>query len=391
MEAAKEADRCGARVTLIEKSDAPDPPWRVWPELISSRRPAGSLPYPLDGAFDGTVLRTEARSAGPGFVITRDGAKHHFDAVVAATGCGFEPSPFWGHRKEGVYLLDRAREYADVGNSASSASKVVIYGEGMRGLQVASRIYRGRDVRIIISHWAEGEPSWNIRAAIFRAAGECGVSIGYGTLSKAIGLGPLEAVVVDGKIVPCDLLALLPRRVPRVIPMPAQTGRYGGLSVDRHLMTSTACTYAAGGCAELSCRRGAGSTLENESGMSGRVAGANAAGRHLTFEGAKSKELRFFGLRWAAAGDWGAPFGESPTVGVITETLEESACTITFERSTGRALGVETVEPADSAPVDLSSVASGAASMRTLAYGGSSDISLVSETARLGLRTWQSS
>lgn len=76
---------------------------------------------------------------------------------------------------------------------------------------------------------------------------------------------------------------------------------------------------------------------------------------------------------------------------MVSETLEESACTIAFERSTGRVLGVEAVETADAVPADVSSVASGSASLRTLAYGGSSDISLVSETARLGLRTWLSS
>jgi apoptosis-inducing factor 3 len=391
LEAAREAERCGANVTLIERSGVPEPPWKDWPGLISSRSPS-QAPHPALGrAFHGTVVRTEIRSAGPGCVTARDGAKTRFDSVVVATGCGFEPATILGHQKEGVHVLDRADEYAELGQRADSASRVVVFGEGARGLQVADRVSRGSQVRLVISHWAQGEPSWNVRAAIFKAAGERGVSIGYGVVSRALGVGPLEAIVVDGKIVSCDLLVLLPRRVPRVIPMAAQTGRRGGLSVDRYLMTSTIGTFAAGGCAEISCQHGVASTLEDETGMSGRVAGANAAGRHLAFEGGNTREFRFFGLRWAMAGGGVVPFLESPEVGLVSETLEESACTIAFERSTGRVLGVETVGAADSVQADLSSVSAGSASLRTVAYGGSSDISLVSETARLGLRIWRSS
>ena len=391
LEAAREAGRCGATVTLIETSDVSDPPWRVWPELISSPRLPRSASSHLGREFNGSVIRTGARSAGPGFVTTNDGAKMRFDGVVVATGCGFEPPAIQGLRKKGMHILDRAGEYAELGMSAASSTRVIVYGEGTRGLQVADRLRRGREVRLIISHWEQGEPSWNIRAAIFRAAGERGLSIGYGAVSRALGAGPLEAAVVDGKVVPCDLLALLPRRLPRAIPMPAQTGRRGGLSVDRYLMTSTAGTFAAGGCAEPPSQYGVDSTLENETGMSGRVAGANAAGRHLAFEGTSPREFRVFGLRWAVAGAGASSLQSSPAVGMVSETLEEAACTIAYERSTGRVLGVETVGSADSEPSDLSPVASGSASLRTLAYGGSSDISLVSETARLGLRTWQSS
>jgi len=391
LEAAREAERCGAAVTLIERSGVPDPPWKAWPDLISLRQPQSAMPPVPGRGFAGTLIRGDARSAGRGFVTTSDGTRLRFDSVVAATGCGFEPTPVAGLQKVGVHLLDRAREYTELGLGAESASNVIVYGEGARGLQVADRLCRGRGVRVVISHWEQGEPSWNIRGAIFKAAGERGVAICYGALSRALGVGPLEAVVVDGKVVPCDLLALLPKRLPRVIPMPAQTGRKGGLSVDRYLMTSTEGTFAAGGCAEFSSLQGFPSTLENEPGMSGRVAGANAAGRHLAFEGASPREFRLFGLRWTAAGAGLAHLLDSYPVEVVSETLEGSACAIAVERSTGRVLGIETVESEDSEPADLSSVASGLASLRSLAYCGSSDISLVSETARLGLRTWQSS
>jgi NADPH-dependent 2,4-dienoyl-CoA reductase/sulfur reductase-like enzyme len=391
LEAAREAERCGAAVTLVERSAALDLPWKAWPDLISGRRLAIVPSTPIDGACGGEILHTEAKSAGAGFVLLGDGTRRPFDAMVAATGCGFEPVRLPGRGKPGVYILDRMSAYEELGRGSSSAARVIVFGEGARGLQVADRLGGGREVRLVISHWQHGEPSWGVRASISRAAGARGVSIGYGTLSRALGAGPLEAVVLDGKVVSCDALAFLPRRVPRVIPMAASTGRSGGFSVDRYLMTSSAGAFAAGGCAEYPRHSGFASTLEDETGMSGRVAGANAAGRHVAFDQTNERETCAFGLRWASAGAEVSWFRESADVRLISETLPEAACTIAFERSSGRVLGVETVEPADSRPADLSSVGSGAASLGTLAYGSSSDISLVSETARLGLRTWRNS
>jgi NADPH-dependent 2,4-dienoyl-CoA reductase/sulfur reductase-like enzyme len=96
MEAAREAGRCGATVTLIERSGVPDPPWKAWPELITAGGPPHTPPPALDRAFDGTVVRTEVRSTGPGFITAVDGAKTRFDSVVVATGCGFEASAIPG-------------------------------------------------------------------------------------------------------------------------------------------------------------------------------------------------------------------------------------------------------------------------------------------------------
>ena len=391
LEAAREAERCGASVTLVERSGALDPPWKAWPELISGHRQSLGSTALLGGAFNGRVIHAEARSAGTGFVLLRDGTRRSFDTLVAATGCGFVPVSLPGREKRGVYVLDRAGAYGELGRGSASASRVIVFGEGARGLQVADRLCGGREVRLVISHWQHGEPSWNVRASFSNAAGERGVSIGYGTLSRALGAGSLEAVLLDGKVVPCDAIAVLPRRVPRVIPMPADTGRSGGLTVDRYLRTSAARTFAAGGCAECPTHLGVASTLEDETRVSGRVAGANAAGGRVAFGGTNEREIRAFGMRWASAGAEVSRFHESADIRLISETLSESACTIAFERSTGRVLGVETVEPADSRPVDLSAVGAGAASLRTLAYSGSSDISLVSETARLGLKTWRNS
>jgi NADPH-dependent 2,4-dienoyl-CoA reductase/sulfur reductase-like enzyme len=392
VEAAREALRCGTEVTVIEKSENPDPPWRSWPDLMSSDHP----PRPLHGrarpgSLPVTLLRTEARSAGPGFVSTREGVRLRFDAIVAATGCSFEPSTLPGQRKLGVHVLDRTGEYAELGRTLESAAKVVVCGEGSRGMQVADHSCRGRTVLLVISRWQHGEPPWAIRAAIYRAAQERGVLISYGTVSKAVGSGSLEAAVIDGKVTSCDALAVVPLRVPRVIPMQALTGRHGGLAVDRYLMTSAARTFAAGGCAELSCEFAHTATLEDETGMSGRVAGANASGEHLAFWSAGSRVIHTFGLRWTRAGAEVGSLSGFPAVGVVSETTDSSACTIAFERTTGRVLGVEAVESPDSPLSDLSSIASGSASLKALAYRSSSDISLISDTARLGLKSWQNS
>ena len=396
-EAAREAAVGGAEVTVIEKSEPPAPPWKSWPDLIHQSSAAGDTVASsrrIEGPHAAKVLAKEAKSAGLDFILTSDGSKIRFDSVVAATGSGFEPTSFPGHRKPGVLILDGMGQYAHLGRIRGSIEGAVVHGEGTRGLQVSDRLAgSGRRVHVLISCWQEVEPSAAVFAVIRQAAEERGVSIATGTLAKAVGSGSLEAVVAGGTILPCDTLAVLPRRIPRVIPMLARLGRRGGLLVDRGLRSSSPRTFAAGGCAELGTGLPQSAILEGEAAISGRIAGANSTGQHLSMDSVRLSESTFFGLRWTRVGGWPFPAGAS---GIRLETVSrrwatDSACTIVYERLSGRVVGLETVQGASAGSIVMPPMAPGSASLRTLAYGGlggSSDISLVSDTARLGLRDW---
>jgi NADPH-dependent 2,4-dienoyl-CoA reductase/sulfur reductase-like enzyme len=390
-EAAREASKGGARVTIIERSEEQDPPWRFWPELIrrssvvNHRSSTSSL---VSGKFGATLVPAEARSVREGYVQTKDGNRMRYDSIIAATGCGFEPTFFPGYRKPGVYILDGASMYAELGRLRDSFSEVAVRGEGVRALQVAGQLCgNGRKVRILPSFWKHGEPSQEVRAVLLKAAEERGASTTKGILGKASGSGSLEAVVVEGIVIPCDALAILPKRIPRVIPTEARIGREGGILIDHNLRSSSPSIFAAGGCAELSAGSLSSMTLEDSAAMSGRIAGANSVGHRLAIDPVRSTVVSVFGLRWTRMGTGvtTANVHGRPATMVSQRLGSTSACTIVFERVSGRVLGIEAVEEMTSAPFETPPIQSGAVSLRTLAYGCSSDISLVSDTARLGM------
>jgi hypothetical protein len=288
-----------------------------------------------------------------------------------------------------VFVLDSPRIYTELGRQCGAKDRAVVAGEGWRALQVADRLSgHDGDVRVFISQWQREGPSPLAFDVIEAAARGWGVSIRRGRLEKAVGAGPVEAAVAGGEVVPCDALAYVPRRIPRVIPGLATLGRGGGLLVDREMKTTAPSTYAAGGCAELDACTNPPITLEGEGALSGRIAGANCMGGRHSIRLGRYYEALMFGLRWSCVRTWSsATFCSGLRVEVASRRWGESAaCVILFEKSTKRVLGIESVEAAASRTSGVLTIESGV-SLQSLAYGGlgSSDISLVSDTARLGL------
>ncbi|HYB07377.1 MAG TPA: FAD-dependent oxidoreductase [Nitrososphaerales archaeon] len=396
-EAAAEAAKSGNEVTVIEMTEAPEPSWRCWPDLIGPPMGAACAATPQRPQRDcsaSTLRGTEVKSVGPGVAYGVRGPVAEFDFVVVATGSRFEPTRVPGQKKPGVTILDTVGRYAELGRMRDLISGVVVQGEGGHALQVSDRLcHGGAKVHLLISCWQHDAPSPAVYAAIKEAALQNGVSILQGDLSRAVGSGVVEAVVVGGEVIPCDCLVLVPRRVPRVVPLRAKSGPTGGILVDGTLSASSPSTYAAGGCAELGTGLPPFSTLEAETVMSGRIAGANATGQHITIDPFRYSEVVAFGQKWSRSGV-GASFAR--TFGLVVDVVSRrwgptSACTIVFETTSGRVVGVETVEEVGASSAGIPSGLSRVASLRRLAYeglAGSSDISMVADTARLGLNQW---
>jgi hypothetical protein len=270
-------------------------------------------------------------------------------------------------------------------------AKPVVAGEGWRALEVADRLAGpGREVHGFISYWQREGPSSDIFAVIQEAAQHRGVSLHGGRIDRAVGTGELEAAVAGGDVVPCDVLAFVPRRIPRVIPTPASLGRTGGLLVDEGMKTTAPSTYAAGGCAELRATLPP-ATLEWEASLSGRIAGASCMGGRHRIGPARFLEVLLLGLRCSRLEMVGlAALHTNARTQVSRRWGESSACAITFERSSRRVLIVEWVSAANGR-TETPFLECGA-SLQALAYGGSgsTDISMVSDTARLGLLNGQS-
>ena len=390
-EAAHEAALRGAEVMVVDSSDSHGPPWASWPDLIRPDHEAvtkGCQRNPPVPPPARTMLATALR-VDPRRVTTNGGAKIEFDSIVLCTGSAFAPPPFQGSRKSGVHVLDTPWSYSSLAGQCASSDSVVVGGEGYRGLVVAARLSsQGRVVRLLASRWRDGPPSSCMLGVIRRAARERGVSITEGSLSRALGQERVEAVIAERELLKCDTLAYVPERVPRVIPTGAQLGPAGGILVDAFLRTSAEGVLAAGGCAELECRPGASVLLDRDAGTSGRIAGSNSVGGNVPARGAQIIRAVAFGLRFTSA--W---FGSTSSTrtwsrldSVNHSWSETSACAIAFERSTGRVIGIQLVEPVAEGAVLPSMAAS--PSLRSLAYGvlGSTDISLLADTARQALR-----
>lgn len=396
MEAAREAALLGADVTILEKSPRPELPWREWPALLNDTRPEGSRPpgrFPGERSV-GLELGVEVESVSCGRATTADGRIVRADSFVAATGSLLAPQRFLGLRKDGVWVLDSPAKYSALGRGLDAVSGAVVAGDRGRALQVAEQLrHRGCEVTLCLSQWDSEVPAAPLLEVLTDAAAASGVKFEHGTPERAVGVGALEGVTLRGRVVPCDAFVVLPRRSPAPVRTRALTGPRGGLLVDRWLRTSIPGLYAAGGCAEAGGPLRAPRPLEDSPGASGRAAGANAAGRAVAVSPSGFRSLSVFGLRWWRTGvgpGWFLPAGAR----VFSRRWgADSGCSITYDGRSGTVLGLEAAGPAgpETSPDPVASLQG--ATLHTLAYceRPSTDISVVSDTARLALTRWQES
>ena len=394
-EAAAEASRNEAEVVLLEQSDFWEPSWHSWPDFIlsqehSERPPA--LPNDVELIHDAFVT-----SICPGSLLTAEGRRVIFDSAVVGSGGKFMTAVFPGRGKPGVVILDNLEMYAELGRERSSMAHVVITGEGVHALRVADGLGRtGRKVTLLAAPWIEGFASKEVRSVVKDAGARNGVNILDSKFDGAVGCGHVEAVISGGTVVACDTLAVLPVRAPRIPRTSAETGVSGGLLVDKHLRSSSPLLYAAGCTAEPRECLPYPHTLERAPAKSGRVAGANATGHNLVFHPKRLAEASFFGLRWAK---FGTSFCEARRQGFMVSEVSRrwnqgSACSIVYERPTGKVVGVEFVAEGENERLGVIASITPPTSLQAIAYGessDSSDISMVSDTARLGLQAWSGS
>jgi len=391
-EAAFEADMRGAHVTIVEKRHAPEPPWRSWPELISGS-PMREGFLNRCRASSPNVLNAEACAAGTGYVALSGGDRLRFDSVIIATGARFEAVTLLGLRRAGVFILDGAEKYVELRRVCASLDGAVVVGEGYRGLEVFDRLWsRGVKVRLIISCWQREPPSPLVLEVIEDVARENGAEIQTGDVSRVVGNGGVEAAVVNGSVVPCDAVVVTPPRAPNPARAAVKLSQAGAVEVDWGMRTSAPSLLAAGGCAELKgCAWGSGA-LNSEPCLSGRVAGSNCVGSGHAIGSTRVEEVRVLGLHWSRIGGRAARGAfDNQEETVSRRWGSECACSITHQRLSERVLRVECIQPSGSSPAGLPPLGADV-TLEALAFGlGLSDISPISDTARLGLREWQKS
>ncbi|MDA4120989.1 MAG: NAD(P)/FAD-dependent oxidoreductase [Thaumarchaeota archaeon] len=392
VEAAAEAARRGAQVTLLERSDCLLPHRSAWPSFVASPSSMSSPGPPDSLASVDVAYSRPAIAVRPASVVTPDG-EVRFDKVVVATGSRQVFRTFPGFTKEGVIALDSLARFVELGRQRSSLRKIVVCGESPTGLRVADALSGdGTQVTLLCPGGKmlnDLHPDLDVKVRL--SARRKGVRMVDEPIFRAFGHRAVEAVLAGGVVIPCDAIAVAPHEEP-LIPQGCQPkGPHRGLSVGRELRSPVWGCYAAGGCAELIDGALGGVSLKNSAKSSGRTAGANAAGSSLVFSPIGVFTGTFFGLRvsWAGLG-----FSEARSIGLHARQIsatgdEESGSSLVYDGDTGRVLGIQTVEKSSE---DRSSLLplliSQRVSIRALAFkdlGGSTDISLLSEAARQGL------
>lgn len=388
VEAAREACFRGADVTVLDVRDTAILEERFRPSIPATDDGAPRVPHlPREVKLEGgkRVVTISEKSA-----VVSDGTRVQADAFVVAVGSAFEVTLFPGWRKPGVAVMDSTASYAEA--DAAPSEQVIVAGEGERGFQLAEKLVR-RSTRLLVTSWQSFPPTSRSMSVLADAASLAGVTFGSGALTRALGAGRLEAILADGKVFPAGLLAYVPRGCPRS--MPGVSSPSAGVRVGLDARSSRPNVLAAGGCAEACGGSPKCSCLDQEEGPSGRVAGANSTGAAFTLPHLRTRRFSAFGLTWTRIGEpaegSGASLRNAATFGERWDA--RTSCSIVYERKSGMILGIETVEPSKR-PAFLLPSNGRPPTLKSLAYDGPSgsiDISMVSETARLGLNAWSRS
>ncbi len=391
----------GAQVTLFEASPSLPQPDSGWQSLcdcgICHRRVQERL------LFRSGV---DVRHAEPALAVQSGGrvttklGRFTFDSVIISTGSRALHQPLQWVRKTGVHVLDGARALVEFNAASAGYSRLVLCGSGPHALEIAESLLRKGVKVAMVSRTGALSGHFNavIRESVIAAAHELGLSEFNSRLPKVVGVERVEAVVIEGEVMPCDCVVVVPDLVPRVPSTTAALGRYGGVIVDSRMQSSVADTFAAGNCAEYTVGSYSRPIMLHSTAMvSGRVAGWNAAGRCFSFWPVGSMSKRLFGLSIMSAG---LGLEEAKVAGFeaaesVSRSDDGAACSIVFESLSGLVLGIQVATPRPAAQPDaLAITVSRRSLLSDLAFletSGSTDISPMVEAAREGMRRWRRS
>ena len=352
----------------------------------------------MEATGDAEIRRgEEVRALARGSAVTKDGSRVSADSFVIATGSRPIRPETPGSNKKGVLVLDSADAYRELAIALPDSSSAFIAGEGLEALEVASNVSKVTPTKALVGNLERALGVQPATASTIRgAAASMGAALLDTRLQRAVGLQKVEGIVFGDQVYACDLLVVVPRRVPTHPIIDAPLTSLGAISVDRNLASGMPSVFAAGGCAAMAESRSSrflplGADPRN----SGRAAGRNASGLAERFTSWSSQTTDIFGLRLAKAGvDASDPIvlsGEAVPVTIVFG--DRLACTVYHGRRSGRILGVEAVgEPSEVSGESARIVVSLSVSLSALAQcaiGSSTDISLLAETARQALKNWR--
>jgi len=244
-------------------------------------------------------LKTEAISIDPSsktvrVVGERGEEEIHYDRLIIATGASPRIPEIEGRDLENVFALRYIDDALRIKEAMKRAERALIVGAGMIGLECAEAFLEAGMKVSVVEILPEILPNFDEEMAylVRKHLEERGVEIFTSERVVALeGEDEVERVITDKREIPADLVLFSTGVKPNVelaSKAGVKLGVTGAIEVDEFMRTGVEDIYAAGDCVEtthLVSKKKVYAPMATLANKQGRVAGANAAGRSLTFPG----------------------------------------------------------------------------------------------------------
>lgn len=242
-----------------------------------------------------------------------------WDRLVLATGFDYADPGVPGTDLGGLYYVKNIRRAMEWDKVLDTTKTAVVVEASPLGLEMVTALpHRGIETHLIDPHpWALSEAADpDIAGPVEDSWAEMGVKMHFNTELEAFlgdGKGQVRGVRTSAGELPCDLVVVCTKKVPRndlAAAAGIEVGSTGGIVVDERMATSVPDVYAAGDCIEVP-HGVANIPLQGLSGShaysQGKVAGTNAGGGQRAYQPVY--------VPWGmVAGKWmigGVAFGET--------------------------------------------------------------------------------
>jgi 3-phenylpropionate/trans-cinnamate dioxygenase ferredoxin reductase subunit len=264
------------------------------------------------------VMQLETRAANidrtAHAVITREGKRIPYDALVLATGATARIVPLLPDDQDGIYYLRTIKDSLALKAHLGESRSVLVVGGGLIGLEVAaSAAELGRQTTVveiaprIMARVCDPETSALVHARHTESGVDIRLSTAVKDVSRSNGNG-FTVTLSDGGTLEADLIVVGTGSIPDdELARMAGLAVEDGIIIDDHCRTSDPAIFAAGDCTRFPGPHGP-VRLENwrHAQEQGAVAGRNAAAGDAAYNVAPSYwseqyELYIQGAGWPIA------------------------------------------------------------------------------------------
>ena len=238
-----------------------------------------------------------------------DGSSRSYDRLVYATGAESFVPPIPGADQPMVKVIRKVSDIIAIQSMLPQVKDIVMIGGGVLGLEAAAEFIKtGRNVTIVeMAPMLMGRQLDETGSRFLKAAAEAkGIRVLTGAKIKSI---EADGVQLETEKLPAQLVILSTGTKANVqVLQNAGASAERFINVNERMETTLPDVYAAG---DVAACNGVSIGIWNQAVEMGRVAGANAVGDSLTYEGiTPANSFTGFGIELFAIGDNGKKEGE---------------------------------------------------------------------------------